>query len=156
MHNLYVDAFQRLLNGDSVLNLAQPIIREAGLGYHNYQPIWHALGFIHCKIADFEEGQLRLHIWPAEQSHHLEQDLKIHEHLFSVNSCVLRGQLRNINYEFEEVSLPVEADFQRYSVEYLKDGSKLNPTGRYFKVVGVVEELVRSGGFYKVNRGGVS
>lgn len=153
MHSIFVEAYKRLLNGEPVLDLARPIIHEVGSDSHEYQPTWHALGFLHCKVADFEAGQLRLHIWPSGKSHHLEQDLKVHEHLFSVNSCVVRGQLWNVNYDFVAVSTSTEADFQSYSVEYLGDGSRLNPTGRYFKVVRVNEEKVRGGEFYRVKRG---
>jgi len=153
MHKIFEEAFERLLSGQEILDLAKPIIREIRYNSNRYHPTWHALGFIHCKVANFDGGQLRLHIWPAGKSHHLEQDLKVHEHVFDVNSCLVRGKLLNINYEFNEALNADRAHFQRYSVEYLEDGSMLHPSGRFFNIKEKVETELSTGDFYRVGRG---
>lgn len=117
--------------------------------YEQFEPNWHALGFIHCKLMDFEEGTLRLHIWEGQEKHPEEQQEKIHDHLFSLNSFVISGKIKN---EFFEALETTSFDFTHYAytVKYGDKFSQLSFSDKLYKVRRLDEKVILDGEYYEI------
>lgn len=116
----------------------------------DFEPTWHALGFIHCRLAQNEQGTLRLHIWFQNDSHTSEQLEKIHDHKFSLNSCVLHGTICNEVFNLIEAS-PRKYEYQAYAVKYLNNGSELIPLDIYYNVGNIFSNITKAGNYYTVD-----
>jgi hypothetical protein len=131
MREVFKNTYQEIINGIPVSNIDK-IISFLIKNGDQYTSKWHALGFIHCEIASFTQGSLRLHIWPSQDRHSQEQIDKIHDHIFSLTSLVLCGTIKNDTYTVDEVSKS-EASNQSYKVKYQPNSAELQATGNYFK-----------------------
>ena len=85
------------------------------------RPRLHPNGFIQFDITPW--GNIRLHVWPdtpiqAQQTHH-----PIHDHCFDMESRIILGQLRNINYSFiigaREPNILHSGPYSLYEVTHL-------------------------------------
>lgn len=118
--------------------------------YEYFDPNWHALGFIHCKLMEFCEGTLRLHIWEAEEKHPDEQKEKIHDHLFSLNSLVIYGTVKNEYFDVSESSVDKFTHYA-YTVKYGDKSSCLQLSDKVYNVKGEEDNIIKSGEYYGVN-----
>jgi len=130
MHDFFISAFHEIINKEPVSNIYDLLSLLAN-DSDSYTPKWHALGFIHCKLASFSQGTLRLHIWPPVERHSQEQSDKIHDHIFSLTSFVICGSVKNEIFEISEVSEDAASN-QCYEVKYFPNGASLQPTGNYY------------------------
>lgn len=141
-----VNGLQPSLNIEEILNL---ILENS----HSFTPSWHALGFIHCQLYKNDNGTLRLHIWPKNYRHKSEQKEKIHDHIFSLNSYVVCGEIKNLYYELvPHTSLNCVDKLQLYKVEYKENCSILAPTGKFFSPILSESNLIKSKEIYKIDR----
>lgn len=151
MNSLFELTFNEITNNrvpSKTNELINVLINESEL----YSPNWHALGFVHCKLATFSNGTLRLHIWPSQERHVQEQQYKIHDHIFSLTSYVVCGSIKNEIYKVELASKKL-ASTQCYEIEYVKDGAKLRATGNYYNEIKLSDSLINSGQHYTVVSG---
>jgi hypothetical protein len=111
-------------------------------------PVWHPLGFIHVKLAAPSADQTyRLHLWPAEYQHPDEQPEKIHDHLFSITSRVVCGEVTNVRYEF----LPAPSgDWRELRVRYGAAQSELYETGVRGSLLKLHSQLLSAPALYRV------
>lgn len=76
---------------------------------------WHPTGFVVATIARQHVGVLRLHIWPDDERSYGEPLWPIHDHVWSLRSLVLVGQVRS---EHADVVDAQGGSFRRYAVRY--------------------------------------
>ncbi len=148
MHDYMNEIYQKITNKESfdVKRFFTCLVDN----FDNFDPTWHALGFIHCRLAQNDQGTLRLHIWFKNNSHPAEQLEKIHDHKFSLNSYVLYGAICNEVFELIETSSG-KYDYQAYAVKYLDKGSELIPLATYYNVSDVSSSIIRAGCYYTVD-----
>lgn len=112
------------------------------------QPRVHPNGFIQLDLlvepgeeswADSKKqghsgGSRRLHIWnpPGIELPHQDTDNEIHDHVFDMQSTVVRGRLMQSLYEFrpqspDEMAMPTHETYR--AVYDKKSSSRLEPTG---------------------------
>lgn len=112
-------------------------------------PRVHPNGFIQLDLADVEDGwhashkkghsgaSRRLHIWnpPGLELPHQGTVNEIHTHVFDMRSTVVRGELWQRLYEFDEQEF-VDCTHELYEAVYAKNSdSRLKPTGRFGRLV---------------------
>lgn len=148
MNDYFYDVYKKVVNKEKIgsIDFLNEIIRN----YEMFKPTWHALGFIHCQLAKFKEGELRLHVWNGRDKHSSEQPEKIHDHLFSLNSYIMCGAIKNDFFELYECSSDA-FDYQSFTVNYTSNGSTLIPRAQFFKVSKVISEVIVAGNYYAVN-----
>lgn len=143
-------AYEAILDEQEVCpNTLSELIQGVSKKNYDSPPMWHALGFLHCRIATFPTGTLRLHIWPKGIRHASEQANKIHNHIFSLRSTVLCGTLKNVRYDVAPSDHTPES-YQFHKVEYLHDGSRLKPTTEYCKAIALDSEHYQAGQTYSI------
>ncbi|EZI30653.1 hypothetical protein BW31_04404 [Pantoea agglomerans] len=118
--------------------------------YERFDPNWHALGFIHCKLISFDKGTLRLHIWDGQEKHHEEQREKIHDHLFSLNSFLISGGIKNEFFEALEVSNNTFTHYA-YIIKYGDAFSQLKLIDKVYKVRKLEERIISGGEYYVID-----
>ncbi|MCE9898216.1 MULTISPECIES: hypothetical protein [Raoultella] len=148
MHDYINEIYQKVINKQSID--VRRFFAHLVDNFESFEPTWHALGFIHCRIAQNDQGTLRLHIWFGNNSHAAEQLEKIHDHKFSLNSYVLHGAICNEVFELIDASSR-QYEYQAYAVKYLNNGSKLIPLDTYYNVGNVSTDIVRAGCYYTVD-----
>lgn len=148
MHDYMNEIYQKIINKDSIdiRRFFNCLIDN----FDDFEPTWHALGFIHCRIAQNDQGTLRLHIWFKNGSHAAEQLEKIHDHKFSLNSYVLHGTICNEVFELIGASSR-QYQYQAYAVKYLNNGSELIPLDAYYNVGDVSSNIIGAGCYYTVD-----
>lgn len=119
----------------------------------DYSPMWHALGFVHCKLYESTKGTLRLHIWPANARSSQEQRDKVHDHIFDLKSLILCGQVKNRTYQLGSPTNCQSASHQIVEVKYSQSGSTLAPTHKYVSPSLKDEFTTTKGHYYTVERG---
>ena len=151
MDSVFEVTYQEIINNKvptKLKNLIAVLIESND----SYSPNWHALGFVHCKLATFSYGTLRLHIWPPQERHSQEQQHKIHDHIFSLTSYVLSGSINNEIYSIQGAQKNV-ASTQCYNVNYIKGGAKIRATEQYYNETQLSKSLVEEGEHYNVLSG---
>lgn len=149
MENIY----QGILENKDISRLISEVFLSVQLNSDRFSPMWHALGFVHCKLHENSRGALRLHIWPKAKRGALEQKYKIHDHIFSLKSYVVYGEVTNINYELTSIVGQSAECLQLFRVKYHADGSSLVPTQKFYKVECKEKFITIKGGTYIVERG---
>ncbi|UBN55510.1 hypothetical protein [Pantoea agglomerans] len=149
MYDFLKEVYDKLL-GEKELspkNILDFIIEN----YECFEPNWHALGFIHCKLLDFGSGSLRLHFWSDKLKHADEQLEKIHDHLFSLKIYVISGKIKNEVFVVSEATSKKFTHYA-YTVKYGEGYSYLIPSDNYFYDVSTSsEEITASGEYYGIN-----
>jgi hypothetical protein len=151
MLKLFEHAYNDILNKRPLSNLNE-IIAELQINCNSYEATWHALGFIHCKLGSFPKGTLRLHIWPTNERHSQEQVDKVHDHIFSLTSFVICGEITNETFVDKSV-LKKAAEKLCYEVKYLLSGANLCATGNYYRETVECVQTIGKGGNYNVLAG---
>ncbi|WP_408913073.1 hypothetical protein ACJUA3_11985 [Citrobacter freundii] len=148
MHDYMNEIYKKIINKESidVRRFFTCLVNN----FDDFEPTWHALGFIHCRLAQNDHGTLRLHIWFENNSHTAEQLEKIHDHKFSLNSYVLHGTICNEVFELIGAA-PSQYEYQAYAVKYLNNGSKLIQLDTYYNVGDVRSNIIGAGGYYTVD-----
>ena len=148
MNDFFYETYKKVVNKEEINPIG--ILNEIISNYKDFKPTWHALGFIHCLLAKVNESELRLHVWREHDKHSSEQPEKIHDHLFSLNSYIIIGSIKNEIFELSECSSE-SFDYQSFTVNYTIDGSTLIPRGQFFKVSDITSEVISHGSYYTVD-----
>jgi len=117
--------------------------------YEDFSPNWHALGFIHCKLLTANGGTLRLHIWMSDEKNKDEQIEKIHDHLFSLNSFVISGEIKNELFDISEANKE-SFTHRAYIVKYIGKDSCVKSNNKYYNVYNSSEEIIASAEYYTI------
>ncbi|MEZ9893426.1 hypothetical protein AB4356_13715 [Vibrio lentus] len=149
MHSLFEEIYHQIIREESDVEVFQ-LLKTVVDNYTLFEPTWHALGFIHCKLGEFSKGTLRLHIWPSNENHDFEQKEKIHDHRFSLRSHVVVGTISNEIFNIIEGDKN-NSEYQSYEVEYLDVGSRLIPTGSYCNIELEKSYITRDNDSYSVS-----
>lgn len=59
---------------------------------------WHPLGFMNVVVGTDEESVVRLHVWTPESLSHITINWPIHDHIWTLHSRVLLGDITNRKY----------------------------------------------------------
>jgi len=153
MNDIFREIHFKLSHNQAALPDALTTLKEALRLSHQLTPNWHALGFIHCKLFESAAGTLRLHIWPKNERNTLEQQSKIHDHVFDLTSLVLCGNITNVLHassnRIESPSNPYELNY----VEYNDKGSRLIASGKEFFALEKARSEIQKGNTYKIEKG---
>lgn len=152
MHNALGSFHHRLSYGAPPLIDAAALISEVIDNIDHFTPTWHALGFVHCTLHSMSAGTLRLHIWPENARSESEQRDKIHDHLFSLRSMILTGEVTNRFYRLDppETALPTHRMFE---VFYRENRSELVATNNCYAPVVYAQSCHQKGDCYTVRSG---
>ena len=115
----------------------------------NLVPLWHPLGFVSCVIEDIPSNNtIRLHYWPKGMRRVKNPDWPIHTHSYTLNSLILRGKVRNLQYRtVSGVGKWI------YLVNYFEGGSEIIRTEDETQVIIESDEVRYCGEQYQVPRG---
>ena len=80
----------------------------------------HPLGFIYIELGHFESTIYRFHIWPKNIRYTQIPNWPIHNHIYNLQSIVLSGKLKQIEYE---IIIDNEGDNKLFSVDYNSQGT---------------------------------
>ncbi|MGQ0816656.1 hypothetical protein ACT4ZR_13515 [Acinetobacter baumannii] len=153
MDSKFEDLYWGLVKGIDISSKIENLLIDISNNSHFFSPTWHALGFVHCELFKKNNSTLRLHIWPKNLRNIFEQKDKIHNHIFSLHSYIVCGEIENLYYKLiNEVDLDKKY-FQLYKVKYKEKCSILEPTGNYFLPILTESFLIKSNNIYKINRG---
>ncbi|GAB4125767.1 MAG: hypothetical protein Tsb0027_24950 [Wenzhouxiangellaceae bacterium] len=112
-------------------------------------PLWHPLGFVSCEIYRFPSGGVaRVHFWPRGLRRTKNPDWPIHTHSYALQSRVLAGQVRDIQYRAEP-----SGNGRIYTVEYSEGGSRVVKSDRTVQLAKTVDEIRVAGSEYSVPQG---
>lgn len=112
-------------------------------------PLWHPLGFVSCVIEEVALSHIaRVHYWPKGERRVKNPDWPIHTHTYRLQSLVLAGAVRDLQYRVQP-----GMEWCEYSVNYYNGGSEIVPTPNEVDTFAEVDELRRSGSRYEVSRG---
>jgi hypothetical protein len=109
------------------------------------QPLWHPLGFVSCIIRDEEKYTTRVHYWPKNERRHKNPNWPIHTHAYVLDSLVLEGRVRDIQYRQGEGS-----EYTIYSVSYSDQNSTIDRTDQHISIEYLVDDVRESGEEYSV------
>jgi hypothetical protein len=153
MNEIFHHIFSQIIEDQDVHDAARDAINLLARDTSPYTPTWHALGFVHCKLLQTDQGTLRIHIWPKKLRNDAEQKYKIHDHIFSLKSFVICGQVKNKTYELKEPEKIDKDNYSLYYVDYLESGSRLYTTGERLQPHLISETTVQQREIYNVERG---
>lgn len=146
LNELSIDSIDNLIkNLDSGQMTAQDIMDYAI--EINADFLWHPLGFIKSKIMDVANRQIRLHIWPRDEKKFQHPQWMIHDHIFNLNSWVLKGEVLNTLYDITQSE---DYDHCLYSVLYDGEKSILKKTNVNVKVSESSRNVIKDGGKYNI------
>lgn len=112
-------------------------------------PLWHPLGFVSCVVDESRAPLItRVHFWPANERRVKNPDWPIHTHSYSLNSLVLSGAVKDIQYD-----VIAGNQWCVYSVRYYEGGSEIIRTPERVIAVPSVVEMRYAGQEYEVPRG---
>lgn len=115
----------------------------------NLVPLWHPLGFVSCVIDEVSSSHIaRVHYWPEGERRVKNPDWPIHTHAYRLESLVLAGAVRDLQYRVQSGT-----EWCEYSVNYYSGGSEIVRTPNEVDTFAEVDELRRSGSRYEVPRG---
>jgi hypothetical protein len=113
-----------------------------------YLPNEHVLGFVHCRLGEFEGRTVRLHIWPKENRELMDPVWPVHTHHWTISSAVIAGHVLNETFE---VQRDLGGTSQLYRVEYSKGGlSERRKTGDRVSVARQSRERWDAGAVYEI------
>lgn len=150
---IYYQVYENLIKFNKIDHLLEELFNYTKDNIVHFSPMWHAIGFIHCQLFSCEKGNLRVHIWPKNKRDNSEQKYKIHDHIFSLNSYVVCGEIENTNYELIEQKNSQKRSYQLYKVKYHTDGSSLHPSNRFFEIKNESKIITAKGEIYGIERG---
>lgn len=111
-------------------------------------PVWHPLGFIHARLSTGPDGDtFRMHVWSSAHHHAMEQEDKVHDHLFDVTSRVLFGAIEDARYEFEPNP---EGRFRDLRVDYRPAHRSLKEVNSFGDLVSTSTAVHSSSSEYKI------
>lgn len=110
---------------------------------------WHPLGFVHFKLGSVQNiGDVRLHIWSNTIRKTQDPEMPIHNHVYTVNSHILIGNVTNKLYK------TISGNYSKiYNVSYDNHRSFLISSEQPVGYELVHEKTYRSGENYSVVRG---
>ena len=152
MNEIFHHIFSQIIKDQDVHDAARNVINLLASNTSPFTPTWHALGFVHCKLLQTDQGTLRIHIWPKLRND-AEQKYKIHDHIFFLKSFVICGEVKNNTYQLKEPYKTDEPNYSLYYVDYLSSGSRLYTNGERFQPYLIAETTVRRREIYNVERG---
>ncbi|MFC1560570.1 hypothetical protein ACFL3W_01350 [Pseudomonadota bacterium] len=110
---------------------------------------WHPLGFVMSQLSENEEKKIRLHLWPEDRSKAQEPFWAIHDHLFNLNSWLISGSIKNIEYE----TIDESNEYCLYEARYVNNSSQLIRLDKFVGIVQTKTTLVEKGDYYEINAG---
>lgn len=119
------------------------------LASSSYSFFWHPLGFVMCKLANKGPTSLRVHVWPNSLENQQQPAWLIHDHLFSLKSWVLAGEIENREYSVDFSGL----DHAIYETRYEEGNSLLQKSTQYCSKKLERTIVVNEGETYKVKSG---
>lgn len=153
MNEIFHHIFSQIINNQDVHDAARDAIKLLESNTSHFTPTWHALGFVHCKLLQTDQGTLRIHIWPKKLRNDAEQKYKIHDHIFSLKSFVICGEVKNNTYQLKEPNESDKPNYSLYYVDYLNSGSRLYTKGERYQPNLITETKVQRRQIYNVERG---
>lgn len=112
-------------------------------------PLWHPLGFVSCVIGEVSSSHIaRVHYWPEGERRVKNPDWPIHTHTYRLQSLVLAGAVRDLQYRVQPGT-----GWCEYSVSYYSGGSEIVRTLNEVDTFLEVDELRLAGNCYEVPRG---
>ena len=115
----------------------------------DFIPLWHPLGFVSCVIDEVSSSHIaRVHYWPEGERRVKNPNWPIHTHIYRLQSLVLAGAVRDLQYRVQPGT-----EWCEYSVSYYSGGSELVRTPNEVDTFAEVDKLRRSGSRYEVPRG---
>lgn len=96
-----------------------PLIEMLVDNPERYPATKHVLGFIHCKLAEFNGQTLRLHVWPAGERSYGIPAWPVHTHHWTISSAVIAGYVVNETFS---VRTDDHGHKQLYEVHYVGNG----------------------------------
>jgi hypothetical protein len=115
----------------------------------NLVPLWHPLGFVSCVIDEVPPSHVvRVHYWPAGERRVKNPDWPIHTHTYALESLVLAGKVRDMQYRAQPGS-----QWCVYSVSYYNGGSEIIRTPEEVDTIVEVDQMRNAGHQYEVPRG---
>ncbi|MET4678840.1 hypothetical protein [Stenotrophomonas rhizophila] len=118
-------------------------------------PLYHPLGFVSCVLPSVEEGIiLRVHYWPKYDRREKAPSWPIHTHNFRLSSCVIEGEVENIEYQVVDgVRGGGLRALNVYNVRYDGEHSKIVDSGDLVHIM-VASDFVHTEGMsYVVEKG---
>lgn len=130
---------------DQVAYLAEQIERLS----QECQPLWHPLGFASCVIKEIKgHHTIRVHYWPPNQRRTKNPDWPIHTHSYHLSSFVLKGSVRDIQYEVTDGD-----DHYVYEVRYHQGNSEIIKTDKIASISESINTTQTARCQYHVSRG---
>lgn len=124
---MYIDNFINKLETAKIdINEILLIIKNKKLKF-----FWHPLGFIMCKYLVENNVSIRIHIWPKDGGKPQKPYWNIHNHIFSLKSWVLYGEITNKEYELLNDD---QSNNVIYKVNYSNNISSLIKTEKRVKI----------------------
>lgn len=112
-------------------------------------PLWHPLGFVSCVIDEVSSSHIaRVHYWPEGERRVKNPNWPIHTHTYRLQSLVLAGAVRDLQYRVQPGT-----ELCEYSVSYYSGGSEIVRTPNEVDTFAKVDELRLPGSRYEVPRG---
>lgn len=111
--------------------------------------VWHPLGFIMGSYIKEGNNQIRIHIWPENNSHAQLPYWNIHNHSFNLTSWVIRGEILNTEYLVSESNQGTNCI---YSVNYDEGNSILKKTNKNVNIVKKITTTNKRGFKYSMHR----
>lgn len=112
-------------------------------------PLWHPLGFVSCVIDEVSSSHIaRVHYWPEGERRVKNPDWPIHTHTYRLQSLVLAGAVRDLQYRVQP-----GAGWCEYSVSYYSGGSEIVRTPNEVDAFVEVNKLRLAGNCYEVPPG---
>ncbi|NJN09602.1 MAG: hypothetical protein HC836_38245 [Richelia sp. RM2_1_2] len=119
---------------------------------HKISLAHHPLGFFLIKLGEVGSStSLRLHIWLPNKRTVQNPAWFIHNHIFTLKSYVLAGEITNILFNTNFVA--TQANKCLYRVAYNSDSSILNRTSHYLSCNKISEFTYWQGEHYVVEKG---
>lgn len=117
---------------------------------NNIYAEWHPLGFIYIKLIQDKNNDYRLHIWPKEIRSLNKTQHPIHNHIYSIESLVVSG---NVGCETYSIDKKPISKTKLYEVHYSNLGSKLVSTNELVNVEKKNISWTNAGNIYKIEKG---
>jgi GrpB-like predicted nucleotidyltransferase (UPF0157 family) len=131
-----------------LLDLPTPELIKELEDFKSIQPLWHPLGFVSCTLISTDSWALKIHLWPKNDRKPKTPNWEIHDHLFHIDSRVLKGTIRNIMFkETQGTSL------EHYTALYNEKNSVLTPVGKFCDVQVHSDVELRAGSRYIMESG---
>lgn len=126
-------------------------LREITKSINKSTILSHPLGFLSFKVGYLAEfnGAVRIHYWPNSKREYKEPRWQIHTHTFDLESHVLLGTIKNINYKIDELS---GKKFYIYKAFYEKNSTQIKYAGKEVKLSTFKMHDINPGESYSIEK----